>query len=265
MTDIFTPDAVRQILPPALTSLPLTILAETSSTNTLAREAAATGAPHGSVFAACRQTAGRGRRGRSFCSPDGTGLYFSLLLRPQLDPAHSVRITTAAAVALCRALESLGVPALSIKWVNDIFRNGRKIAGILTEAAFTPSGQMEYAVLGVGVNLSPPADGFPPEIADIAGTAWDHPVPDGRSRLLAAFLAEFFPLYERLSDGQAAHMPQYRRLCFLPGRTVTVHPTGGGSPYEAAVLDIDEECRLLIRLPNGRTEALSSGEVSVRL
>jgi len=265
MTDIFTPDAVRQALAPSLSDLPLTILSETSSTNTLAREAGEAGAPHGSVFAAASQTAGRGRRGRTFCSPDGTGLYVSLLLRPEMDAAHAVRITTAADVALCRALESMGVTDTSVKWVNDIFRGGRKIAGILTEASFTPDAKMRYAVLGVGVNVSPPAGGFPPEIADIAGAAWDRPIENGRARLLAAFLTEFFALYDTLTDENASHMEEYRRRCFVLGQPVTVIPTGGLPSYDAAAEDIDEECRLLIRLPDGRTETLSTGEISVRV
>ena len=265
MTDVFTPDAVRQALAPSLSALPMTILPETPSTNTLAREAGDAGAPHGSVFAAASQTAGRGRRGRSFCSPDGTGLYVSLLLRPQMDPVHSVRITTAAAVALCRALETMGVTDISIKWVNDIFRSGRKIAGILTEASFTPDAKMRYAVLGVGVNLSPPDGGFPPEIADIAGAVWDQPVQNGRARLLAAFLTEFFALYGTLTDESASHMEEYRRRCFVLGQPVTVIPTGGLPSYDAVADDIDEECRLRIRLPDGRTETLSTGEISVRV
>lgn len=265
MTDIFTPQAVRQGLDPSLSALPMTILPETSSTNTLAREAGQAGAPHGSVFAAASQTAGRGRRGRSFCSPDGTGLYFSLLLRPETDPAHAVRITTAAAVALCQALETMGVTDTSIKWVNDVFRGGRKIAGILTEASFTPAGALAYTVLGVGINVSPPAGGFPPEIADIAGAAWDQPIESGRARLLAAFLTEFFALYDTLTDENASHMEEYRRRCFVLGQPVTVIPTGGLPSYDAVAEDIDEECRLLIRLPDGRTETLSTGEISVRV
>ena len=264
MTDIFTPDAVRQIFPPALTSLPLTILAETSSTNTLARQAGEAGAPHGTVFAAASQTAGRGRRGRTFCSPDGTGLYFSLLLRPEMEVSCATRITTAAAVALCRALESMGVTDTSVKWVNDIFRGGRKIAGILTEISFTPDAKMRYAVLGVGVNLYPPAGGFPPEIADIAGAAWDQPIESGRARLLAAFLTEFFALYDTLSAAEASHMEEYRRRCFVLGQPITVIPTGGLPSYDAVAEGIDEECRLQIRLPDGRTDTLSTGEVSVR-
>jgi BirA family biotin operon repressor/biotin-[acetyl-CoA-carboxylase] ligase len=265
MNDIFTPETVRAHLPSSLLCLPIHIFDETGSTNTLARHAAEQGAPHGSLFAAASQTAGRGRRGRSFCSPDGTGLYVSLLLRPHMDPAHSIRITTAAAVALCRALETMGVADTSIKWVNDIFRGGRKIAGILTEASFTADAKMRYAVLGVGVNLSPPTGGFPPEIADIAGAAWDNPIPNGRARLLAAFLTEFFALYDTLTDENAAHMEEYRRRCFVLGQPVTVIPTGGLPSYDAVAEDIDEECRLLIRLPDGRAETLSTGEISVRV
>ena len=265
MIDTFTPQMVQAHLPSSLSCLPITILDETDSTNTLARRAGEEGASHGSVFAAASQTAGRGRRGRTFSSPAGTGLYVSILLRPQMNPAHSIRITTAAAVALCRALKSLGVSDTGIKWVNDVYRRGRKIAGILTEASFTADGTMNYAVLGVGVNLAPPEEGFPPEIAHIAGAAWDTPPENGRARLLAAFLREFFILYETLAGETALHMPEYRQRCFILGQPVTVIPTGGGEPYEAIARDIDEECRLQIRLPDGSTDALSTGEVSLRI
>jgi len=151
-----------------------------------------------------------------------------------------------------------------VKWVNDILRGGRKIAGILTEAAFTGDGKMDYAVLGVGVNLTPPPGGFPEEIAHIAGTAFDAEIPDGRERLLAAFLAEFFALYGELSRPDAAYLAEYRRRCCVPGRRVTVLPLGG-EPYEAFAEGIDEECRLIIRLPDGQKKVISTGEVSLRL
>lgn len=267
MNDPFTAEAVYRYAPTAA-GRPIEIHRVIDSTNTRARTWGEAGVPHGAIVAAASQTAGRGRRGRSFHSPDGTGLYFSILLRPDFAAEHAVRITTAAAVALCRALTSLGVPDARIKWVNDIFRGERKIAGILTEGAFTSDGRFRYAVLGVGVNVLPPPGGFPAELQTIAGSAFDAPdpaCPDLRARLLAAFLEAFFPLYDRLDAPIAPHMAEYRRLCFLAGRSVTVRPTGGRTPYSADVLDIDDECRLLIRLADGSVSTLASGEVSLTI
>ncbi len=238
-------------------------LSETSSTNTVVRELAAQGAPEGTVVIADFQSAGRGRMGRSFLSPAGTGLYMSLLLRPTIPPERAIRITTAAAVAVCRALESMGCRG-QIKWVNDIFARGRKICGILAESAFAADGTMSYAVLGIGVNIAPPPGGFPPDIADIAGAAFDSPSPDVRDRLAEEILARFAPLYARISEDTAAHMAEYRRRCFLIGETVTVHPLDASAPYEAVAADVDDECGLVVRLPGGETRTLSSAEVRVR-
>jgi len=260
MNDLFTEAAVRRY-----TALPVRIFDCVPSTNTLARELAAAGAPHGTVIAAAAQSAGRGRLGRSFASPAGTGLYVSVILRPDFPAEQIMRITTAAAVALCRALESMGVRDTSIKWVNDVFRGPRKIAGILTEAAFASDGTPAYAVLGVGVNLSPPPQGFPPEIAEIAGAAFDAPIPDGRARLLGALLDEFFALYGDLAAPRCAHMDEYRRRCFVIGRDVTVIAAGGTQQYAARAAALDDECRLIVHLPSGEERVLATGEVSLRM
>ena len=238
-------------------------LTEADSTNTVLRQMAADGAPEGTVVIADHQSAGRGRMGRSFLSPAGTGLYMSLLLRPMIPPVQAIRITTAAAVAVSRALEGMGCPA-EIKWVNDIFSRGRKICGILAESALAADGSLACSVLGIGVNLAPPAGGFAPEIADIAGAAFDAATPALRDQLAQAILNEFAPLYARIGEERAAHMAQYRRRCFLLGETVTVHPLDTSAPYEAAAVDVDDECGLVIRLPDGEMRTLSSAEVRVR-
>lgn len=266
MNDRFDAPAVRRYLPPDFSAhaAHIEIYDTLPSTNTCAKTAAANGAPHGTVIAARTQTAGRGRRGRSFLSPEGTGLYVSLILRPALSPEEAATaLTTAAAVALCRALSSLGVADTAIKWVNDVWRGERKIAGILTEASCDAAAKLEYAILGVGVNLLPPPGGFPPELAEIAGAAFPAPIEDGRARLLAAFLTEFFALYSALSHDPAAHLAEYRRRCLILGRRVTVLPTGGEA-YTAVARAIDERFRLIVDTPAG-ARALDSGEVSLKI
>ena len=240
----------------------LTVSPSVTSTNTVLRGLAEQGAPEGTVVIAGEQTGGRGRMGRSFYSPAGSGIYLSLLLRPvNADPRQTVTLTAAAAVALCQAIETVSGKAPQIKWVNDIFLDGRKVCGILSEAAFgLESGSPEYVVVGVGINACAPEGGFPPELREIAGALWEKPVPDGKNRLAAEFLNRFWLLYT--VGGPAAFLEDYRRRSLVTGRDITV--LLGGSETPARALDIDENCRLLVRYESGETAALSYGEVRIR-
>jgi BirA family biotin operon repressor/biotin-[acetyl-CoA-carboxylase] ligase len=231
------------------------------STNDLAREAAVRGEAEGLVVIADTQTAGRGRQGRAFVSPPGTGTYLSLLLRPKLPAAEAVAITGIAAVAVARALGDLGVGGAGIKWVNDIFLEGRKVCGILTEATLDmESGGLDYAVLGIGVNLFSPPGGFPPELTEIAGAVFPgKPEDDERSRLIAAILDRFLPLYRALPD--KGWLEEYRARSILTGREVRF--LREGREQRGLVLGVDDSARLLLRLSDGEETALSSGEVQL--
>jgi len=263
MIDVLTAARVRQYLPAGTPVTELTVLDSIDSTNTALKAAAAGGAAHGTVLIAAAQTAGRGRRGRSFFSPGGTGLYVSLLLRPDLAPDKAIRLTTAAAVAAAGAIEAVTGADVQIKWVNDLFLAGRKIAGILTESAVAPGGDLlDYAVLGIGINITPPEGGFPGEIAEIAGALLQTPVPDGRARIAAAFLTRFFQLYESVGT-DTAFMDEYRRRSFVPGRDVTV--LRGEQSYPAHAVAVNDDGTLTVRLPDGTEQILSSGEISVRV
>lgn len=261
--DILTEERVRLYLPADLPIAELRVTEEIPSTNTALKEAAAAGAKHGTVLIAASQSAGRGRRGRSFFSPDGTGLYISVLLRPALPADRALRITTAAAVAAADAIGEVTGANVQIKWVNDLFLSGRKIAGILTEAATDTDGSLSYAVLGIGINVAPPTGGFPQEIADIAGAVLPAPIADGRARLAAAFLAQFFSRYGQIFTDTPAYMDAYRDRCLVIGRRVDV--LRGDERFFADVLGVDDEANLHIRLENGQTETLSSGEISLRI
>lgn len=234
----------------------ITTVDETDSTNRQVREWAARGEGEGAVLIARAQTAGRGRMGRSFYSPAGTGLYLSVLLRPGLAAADASLLTTAAAVAGCRAIEAVTAKRPAIKWVNDLLLNGKKIAGILAEGVWGA-----YAVLGVGVNLCTPAGGFPPELEPIAGALYgEGPVrEDERSGLAARFLEEFYTLYTRLPD--TAFLKEYRARCITLGSRVLVP---ANAPYEAVAEDIDDAGALILRLDSGETRRLLAGEVSLR-
>ncbi len=248
--------------------------------------------PH-PVYAAISggQTRGRGRRGRTFFSPSGTGLYMSILLRPAgLGAEQAVKYTTVAAVAVAEAIEAVSGKTASIKWVNDIYVEERKVCGILTEASFNPEdGTLDYAVVGIGINVYEPQGGFPPEIKDRAGALaasvcrnhWDDHANDpesnevlkngGRNRLAAEIISRFLSaLDDQLipPSGDASDPPlyaaKYRQRCFVIGHDVDVIKAGS-DPRKAHVLDVDSECRLIVRYENGAEEVLSSGEISIRI
>lgn len=238
---------------------PIHVYQTLESTNSTAKQLALNGAPHGTLVLAAHQSAGRGRRGRSFASPAGKGVYFSVLLRPQMPLAGAQAVTVSAAVAVCRAVKALCGLELSIKWVNDLYYRGKKVCGILTEAgADVESGSLEWLVVGIGLNLTATAADFPPEAAAAAGSLYPGgPAPVSRAALAGAIARELLglcPAFDCLGE--------YRARCFIPGHWVTV--CTGTETYPAKALYIDDACHLVIERENGRREALLHGEVSIR-
>lgn len=261
-SDVLSKASVLKYLGPGASAFDVEVHKKLGSTNTAVKERAVAGEKEGKVIVAETQTGGKGRLGRSFYSPAGSGVYFSLLLRPNLGAQDAVLITTAAATAAAQAIECVTGVEASVKWVNDIYCRGKKVCGILTEGSFDmESGGLEYAVLGIGINVTPPENGFPEELAD-AGSVLDGPAQDGdvRSRLIAETLKRFWSFYQNLSD--KTFLVNYRERSFVIGRDVDV--LAGGTVRRARALAIDDDCRLLVRYEIGKIEALSSGEVSVR-
>ena len=235
----------------------------TDSTNNLLKTRAAEGAPEGTVVVAGQQSAGKGRMNRSFYSPPGTGLYMSVLLRPQVGAEQSLFITAAAAVAVASAIDAVSENTAGIKWVNDVYLHGRKVCGILTEASFSmENGGIEYAVLGIGVNILPPAGGFPLEIKNLVSTVFTEQTyyPEARSRLAAEILNDFLGLYQGLE--QKTFLEEYRRRSVLANKEITI--IRGGREQKAVARGIDDRFRLVAELPDGSQTALYSGEVSIR-
>ena len=255
--DLITEQAVRCHL--TEDCFRISIFSSLPSTNSYLRDLASQGAPEGTVVIARQQTAGRGRMGRSFYSPEDTGLYMSLLLRPSdMSPTQSLQVTTTAAAALCLAIRDETGLEPRIKWVNDLYLNGKKICGILTEAALSlETGALDYAVLGLGLNLYPPKDDFPEELSSIAGYLTEQPEENLKARLAAGFLNHFWHFYSHQDFAAAGDI--YRRNCHLIGKTVLVGVTG----KKAQVLDITDQCRLSLQYENGETDLLSYGEVSI--
>ena len=233
-----------------------------TSTNTVLLEMAAKAAPEGYVIAAESQTAGKGRMGRTFHSPAGHGVYFSLLLRPRSKVKEASLITAAAAVAAARAIEHVTGVGVGIKWVNDLFVDGKKVCGILTEAAFDmESGYIESAVLGIGINVTMPQEGYPEDIGSVATAVTDrNSGKEGeRCRLIAAVLDNFWEFYQNLSARE--FLSEYRSRSIILGRDIHVLTRGGIRRVHA--LALNDECELVVRREDGGTETLSSGEVSI--
>ena len=238
------------------------IFQELDSTNRYLKELARQEKPEGTVILAERQSAGRGRLGRSFFSPEDTGIYMSILLRPKLTLEQSVRITSMAAVAAARAIEQVcGIPA-QIKWVNDIFLNRKKVCGILTEAGIDyENGILEYAVLGIGVNVGTME--FPEELRSIATSVSNECGREiSRNRLIAEILNELDAWYPTLQDG--GFLKESRVRSILLGEEILVlDASAEGGAYPAKAVDLDEFGHLIIE-KEGQRMLLNSGEVSIR-
>ena len=251
--DPFCPEAIGPY--PA----PVQVFDALESTNRTAKLLALEGAEHGTLVLASHQTAGRGRLGRRFASPAGKGVYLSVLLRPPLPTADTQTVTIGAAVAVCRAVQKLCGRELSIKWVNDLYYKGKKVCGILTEAGSDlESGQLEWLVVGIGLNLTATVEDFPPELTAKAGSLYPGgPAPVSRAALAGAIGRELLALCPGF-----ACLDEYRTRCFVPGHWITV--CTGTETYAAQALAIDSIGRLVIRRENGREEALRCGEVTIR-
>ena len=261
-TDILSVPGIEKYLGPACSDMELHILQTVGSTNALVREQAGAGAPEGYTILANEQTEGRGRVGRRFYSPANTGLYLSILLRPEnCPPQQAVKLTTMAAVAACEAIESVSQEKAWIKWVNDIYIDGKKASGILTEGSFgLEDGFLDYAVVGIGINVYPPKGGFPEELESIAGTVFHEPQSDGKNRLAAAILNHFMDYYT--GQGREDVADRYRARSMVIGREINVLSPAG--QRRALALDVDEECCLVVRYEDGEVQSLSSGEISIR-
>ena len=261
--DILSPQGIRRFLKPEYRDLDLTVLPTAPSTNALVREKANQGRPEGCVIVACEQTDGRGRYGRQFFSPIDSGVYLSLLLRPTAySPQQATCLTAAAAAAMCQAIEAVTGQQPGIKWVNDIFLHGKKVCGILTEAAVgLETGALDYMVLGAGVNLYPPVKGFPEEIQPIAGSVLERSCPEAKNRLVGEFLNRFWDFYTHPEC--RTYLEDYRSRSLAIGQNVTV--LSAGRAVSAYAYGIDDDFRLLVRYENGDTEALSYGEIRIQL
>lgn len=232
------------------------------STNTQAKRLAEAGAPEGTLVVANEQSAGRGRQGRPFYSPGNTGIYFSLLLRPKFGMEGAALITSYAACCLADTIEKCTGQTASIKWVNDVFVDERKVSGILTEASFSAENmQLSYVVVGIGVNVMRPETGFSEDSDTIAGALSDLHADENdlRARLIAGTVNRFMEHYSEIP--RKPHLDDYRKRSLLTGRHVQVFE--GDEQFEADVLDINDDFTLRVRLGDGSERSLVSGDVHI--
>nr|WP_297883481.1 biotin--[acetyl-CoA-carboxylase] ligase [uncultured Blautia sp.] len=239
----------------------LKLYQETDSTNRAAKQAAIAGeAGHGSVILACGQSCGRGRRGRSFYSPSQAGLYLSVILQPQGNLRESLLLTTEAAVAVYKAVRKITGIELDIKWVNDLYYKGKKVCGILTEAITDfESGEIQYAVVGIGLNLYEEEGGYPPELRGIAGGLYrnQREAEDVNRNRLAAEIVNCLLDETR----ELKLLPEYLSRNIVPGHRIQI--LDGKQSRSAYALAICQDGRLKVRERDGSESFLSYGEVSV--
>jgi BirA family transcriptional regulator, biotin operon repressor / biotin---[acetyl-CoA-carboxylase] ligase len=226
------------------------------TTMLLARELAAAGAPHGTVVLAEEQTAGRGRRGRSFYSPRGENIYATLILRLNEDGYR--RLPLAVPLAVCEAIRSAGADG-RIKWPNDIWVERRKVCGMLIDAEAIGRDLVAYPGIGINVNGDPTVV---PELRDIAGSL---SMALGRQVERESLLAGVCNELERALDDSHAHvLARYRDLSLVIGQMVTIHPPAS-QPIEGTAIAIGDDGAIVVRMPDGAVDSFLAGDVSLRL
>lgn len=258
--DALSPEEVNEKIGSGLFTRKIKILRQTISTNFTARELADSGAPEGTVVIADSQSAGKGRRGRAWFSPAGLGIYFSIILRPQITPAEAAKTTLLMSVCVAETLESVAGLRARIKWPNDILVNGRKIAGILAELS-TEMDSVNYLVVGLGVNVNIAANQFPDEIR---GSATSVLIETGnqatRIRLLAEIMGKFERYYHHAhNDNFDAVMARWRSMSDIIGRNVTVETAAG--KLAGTVIELDRDGALVLKDSKGYVKRILSGDI----
>ncbi len=228
---------------------------------------------HKSIIIAESQTAGRGRLGRTFVSPDKTGIYITIIYAPEGGIKNPASLTACTAVAICRAIKALYSKKNiepKIKWINDIFVNGKKICGILAEGVTNfESGMIEAAVVGIGINLKDNKKAFNGELEKVVGALENGDEKDeniSRACLAAEITGQVLNIFEEDKSCHEKIMEEYREASFLIGQQITVFPLIGDikSSYKATATSIDDNAGLIVTLPDGSKKTLNSGEVTLK-
>ena len=232
------------------------------STNKTAKEMAVAGAEHGTVIISDCQTMGRGRYSRNFFSPPGGGLYMSIVLCPEvLHFENPTSVTAFAAVSVCEAIESISKKTPKIKWVNDIFIDGKKVCGILTEAVTDfESGGLGWIVLGIGINVHIRTEDFPGDLQSLATSIYpDEKMPGVRNKLSAEIINSILELDTLPSETEI--FEKYKKRLMMLGKEITV--IQNQTEYKATAIDVDSVGHLIVKNENGEIITLSSGEIRI--
>ena len=239
----------------------ITIFDELDSTNNYLKKLGSQGEKENQLVIALSQTCGRGRMGRSFYSPNGTGIYFSLLLHPEFSAEKTLFLTVMAAVSVAETVMKYNKNDVKIKWVNDVYIDGKKVCGILTEGAINKGKKLDYAVVGIGINVVAPENGFLEDIKDIATSIFLGNTEENiKEKIVAEVVNRFFKMYNGIDTD---FVKRYKEYSYLTGKEINI--ISGDNTRPATVLDITDDCHLLVKNESGELEEISSGDVSVRL
>ena len=232
------------------------------STNKTAKEMAVAGAEHGTIIISDCQTMGRGRYSRNFFSPSGGGLYMSIVLRPEaMHFKNPTSVTAFAAVSVCEAIESISTKVPRIKWVNDIFIDGKKVCGILTEAVTDfESGGLDWVVLGIGINVHTRTEDFPCDLQSIATSIYPDEKMSGMRNRLSAEIINRILGFETLPS-ETEIFEKYKKRLMVLGKKITV--IQNQVEYKATAIDVDSVGHLVVKNESGERITLSSGEIRI--
>ena len=241
--------------------LNITIFEELDSTNNYLKKLGSQGEKENQLVIALSQTGGRGRMGRSFYSPNGTGIYFSLLLHPKFSAEKSLFLTVMAAVSVAETVMKYNSNNIKIKWVNDIYIDGKKVCGILTEGAINSDKSLNYAVVGIGINVVVPENGFPDDIKEIATAIFPGKTEENiKEKIVAEVVNKFFKMYNGIDTD---FVKRYKEYSYLTGKEINI--IQGETTRPATVIGITDDCHLFVKNESGELEEISSGDVSVRV
>ena len=233
-----------------------------TSTNDIAKKLALNGAKHGTIVISEEQTNGKGRLGRSFYSPANTGIYMSIILKLSLTTMDSVLITTASSVAICEAIEKLTGINCKIKWSNDIYLNGKKIAGILAATSTNfESKTIDYLILGIGLNFTQPKNDFPEELRKIASSLFEHNNSTINRNLLCAEIANnILNMISKIENYD--FISEYKKRSIVLNQDIIY--TSKGISLIGKAIDIANDGSLIVKNSDGSTKILNSGDITIR-
>lgn len=261
-TDFISKEGISLYLNKSCSDIEIYNYKTISSTNEIAKNLALSGAKHGTVVISEEQTTGKGRLGRSFYSPANTGIYMSIILRPNLTAMDSVLITTSSSVIICESIKKVTGIDCQIKWINDIYLNNKKVAGILTEASTNfESGTIDYLILGIGINFNQPKDDFPDELKSIASSLFNNNSNNiNRNMLCAEIISNILDMIPRIKNYD--FISEYKKRSIVLNQEIIYISSGISSKGKAININCDGS--LVVEHDDGSIKILNSGEVSIR-